>query len=429
MNARKLALSALLLLVLALGLVSTPRAYAQNPTPVPTTAGATAFDLKAVLDKYFTALPDGFGGIAPDKLKEQMDVAKPFLVDIREAKEVADNGFIEGSINIPSRTLIKNLDKLPAKDQAIVVICGSGHRSALGMEALQLLGYTNVKSMSGGFTAWKNAKLPVATGTPTAPVAGKAPEADKNLVAALDKYFSALPDGYYGIAPDKLKEQMSVAKPFILDVRETKEVTDNGYVEGSVNIPVRTLIKNLDKLPAKDQPIVVMCASGHRSAISMEALQLLGYTNVKSLSGGFTAWKNANLPILTAAPAAAADLQTVLDKYVSGLPDGFNGIAPDKLKEQMGVTKLFILDVRETKEVADNGYVEGSVNIPIRTLTKNLSKLPAKDQPIVVMCASGHRSAIALTVLQLLGYTNVKSLSGGFTAWKNANLPIVTTPK
>lgn len=127
----------------------------------------------------------------------------------------------------------------------------------------------------------------------------------------------------------------------------------------------------------------------------------------------------------TVAPTAALDIKAVVTKYISSLPDGFSGIAPAALKDQMAATKIFLLDVREAKELTDNGFIEGTVNIPIRTLTQNLDKLPAKDQPIVVYCAIGHRGAIAMTVLQLLGYTNVKSLSGGFNAWKAANLPVV----
>ncbi len=194
---------------------------------------------------------------------------------------------------------IKNLDKLPAKDQPIVVTCGSGHRSALGMMALQMLGYASVKSLAGGFGAWKNANLPIATGKPADPTAGKAPEVDKDLLAALDKYFSALPDGFGTIAPAALNDQLAAAKPFQIEVREAKEVADNGYIAGSVNVSIRALIKNLDKLPQDKAAVVIAeCGSGHRSAMAMMALNLLGYTNVKSLAGGFGAWKAANLPIV-----------------------------------------------------------------------------------------------------------------------------------
>ncbi|MCW5853135.1 MAG: rhodanese-like domain-containing protein [Anaerolineae bacterium] len=285
-----------------------PAAQPQAPAPqqVPAApqqqapAAQPAFDMNAAVDKYISTLPDGFNGIAPAKLQEQMAAAKPFILDVREAKELQDGGFIEGAVNIPIRQVLKNLDKLPAKDQPIVVYCGIGHRGGIVLEALNLLGYTNVKSLSNGFTAWKEANLPVVTGEPMAAKAGTAPQVDAAMLAALDKYLSALPDGFNGVAPAKLQEQMAAAKPFILDVREAKELQDNGFIAGAVNIPMRSLTKSLDKLPQdKTAPIVVYCAIGHRGALALTALNLMGYTNVKSLSGGFNAWKKANLPVVT----------------------------------------------------------------------------------------------------------------------------------
>ena len=163
----------LVLMALVVALSACAPAAAPTPTAVPPTATlapkpaatatpvAVALDMKTALDKYFSALPDGFGTIAPAALNDQLAVAKPFLLDLREPKEITDNGTIAGSVNVPTRTLIKSLDKLPAKDQPIVSYCGIGHRGAMGMMALGLLGYTNVKSIAGGFGAWKTAKLPV----------------------------------------------------------------------------------------------------------------------------------------------------------------------------------------------------------------------------------------------------------------------------
>ena len=130
------------------------------PTAVPT---AVPFDIKPIVTKYIAALPDGFSGIAPAALKDLLAASKPFLLDVREASELTANGFIEGAVNLPIRTLAQNLDKLPAKDQPIIVYCAIGHRGAIAMVTLQLMGYTNVKSLSGGFNAWKAANLPVAT--------------------------------------------------------------------------------------------------------------------------------------------------------------------------------------------------------------------------------------------------------------------------
>ena len=61
----------------------------------------------------------------------------------------------------------------------------------------------------------------------------------------------------------------------------------------------------------------------------------------------------------------------------------------------------------------------------MRDLAKSLGKLPAdKTAPIMTYCAVGQRGAIAMTALRLLGYTNVKSLNGGFNSWIKAKLPV-----
>lgn len=45
-------------------------------------------------------------------------------------------------------------------------------------------------------------------------------------------------------------------------------------------------------------------------------------------------------------------------------------------------------------------------------------------EAVVAVCGSGHRSTIAMAVLQMLGY-EVKSLAGGINAWKAAEMPVV----
>src|SRR6266404_1716137 len=55
--------------------------------------------------------------------------------------------------------------------------------------------------------------------------------------------------------------------------------------------------------------------------------------------------------------------------------------------------------------------------------------LTDKNQQIVVYCAGGVRSALAAKTLQDLGYTNVFSMRGGFTEWKNNGMPFVTPEK
>ena len=86
---------------------------------------------------------------------------------------------------------------------------------------------------------------------------------------------------------------------------------------------------------------------------------------------------------------------------------------------------LFI-DVREQDEV-EQGTIPGSLHIPRGHLESWISgRVADRDQPIVVYCAAGNRSAFAAKTLEELGYTNVTSMSGGFDQWKNEGRPWIT---
>src|SRR5262245_27875309 len=67
--------------------------------------------------------------------------------------------------------------------------------------------------------------------------------------------------------------------------------------------------------------------------------------------------------------------------------------------------------------------IPGTVWIPRGFLESRIEKtVTDRAAPIIVYCASGNRSLFAQRTLAELGYTNVKSLAGGFTAWKHAGL-------
>jgi rhodanese-related sulfurtransferase len=113
-------------------------------------------------------------------------------------------------------------------------------------------------------------------------------------------------------------------------------------------------------------------------------------------------------------------------EYLSGLPQGFNGIRGDALKAKLDSgEQVFLLDVREPNEFA-GGRIEGSLNVPVREVPKSLAKLPQdKNAQIVVVCASAVRSGYVAEALSFKGYTNVKHLAAGFVAgWEKAGYPV-----
>jgi molybdopterin/thiamine biosynthesis adenylyltransferase/rhodanese-related sulfurtransferase len=98
----------------------------------------------------------------------------------------------------------------------------------------------------------------------------------------------------------------------------------------------------------------------------------------------------------------------------------------DKLNPDNGFT---LLDVREGDEW-EQGHLNKAIFLPRGFLEVKADKmLTDKNQPIVVYCAGGTRSAFAAKTLQDLGYSSVYSMRGGFNEWKNNGLPFVTPEK
>jgi sulfur-carrier protein adenylyltransferase/sulfurtransferase len=81
----------------------------------------------------------------------------PVLVDVRESGEW-DAGHLPGAKHVPRGYLESRIEGVVGdRDRRIVLYCASGQRSALAAHTLQqLLGYSNVASMTGGITLWKD---------------------------------------------------------------------------------------------------------------------------------------------------------------------------------------------------------------------------------------------------------------------------------
>ncbi len=96
------------------------------------------------------------------------------------------------------------------------------------------------------------------------------------------------------MSPQELKRWLDDGgSPTIVDVRERDEFVQ-GHIPQATFIPRGYLELNIEQEQAnRDEPIVVYCAGGVRSALAARNLKEMGYENVISLNGGFTAWKNA----------------------------------------------------------------------------------------------------------------------------------------
>ena len=98
--------------------------------------------------------------ISPQDAAVKLKSGEAVMIDVRD-KDEWDEGHIPDATHLSRGTVELDIEeKLPSPNAMIICHCGGGGRSALAAESLQRMGYKNVRSMAGGFKAWKAAGLP-----------------------------------------------------------------------------------------------------------------------------------------------------------------------------------------------------------------------------------------------------------------------------
>ncbi|MFN2371632.1 MAG: rhodanese-like domain-containing protein [Candidatus Krumholzibacteriia bacterium] len=236
---------------------------------------------------------------------------------------------------------------------------------------------------------------------------------------------------------------------YVLSVRSPQHYAI-GHIPGAANSYWKDacLPSSIAALPT-DQPIAVVCYTAHTGAVATTALQALGY-DAYNLKYGMMAWTTEPTVRVQAAFSEAVDahdfaLETTVNTpgtydlpeldvtessneqdiilaaanfYLQGT-DGPVITAQalfDNINDGDDTNDYYVISVRSAEHYA-LGHIPGAINIPWRTITSvdNLRKIPA-DQPIAVVCYTGHTAGVATTALRMLGYEayNVKH---GMMAW------------
>ncbi|MDA8797769.1 rhodanese-like domain-containing protein [Alphaproteobacteria bacterium] len=106
--------------------------------------------------------------ISPADAHSQQQAGDAILIDIRDIRELQRDGRIEGAFHAPRGMLEFWADpdspyhkEIFATKGELVLFCASSWRSALAAKTLQDMGFSNIRDMDGGFTAWKTASLPI----------------------------------------------------------------------------------------------------------------------------------------------------------------------------------------------------------------------------------------------------------------------------
>ena len=106
-------------------------------------------------------------------------------------------------------------------------------------------------------------------------------------------------------------------------------------------------------------------------------------------------------------------------------------MSPDQVARELRSGSATLIDIREEDERAARGRLPDAYHAP-RGMLEFYADISSPyhrpefdpDRRIILMCASGGRSALAAETLQRMGYRQVAHLDGGLDAWIAQGLPV-----
>ena len=118
------------------------------------------------------------------------------------------------------------------------------------------------------------------------------------------------------------------------------------------------------------------------------------------------------------------------EKLVDAVRPGIRECTVQDVVRRQAMGDSFVLvDVREESEF-NGARIPGSRHLGKGVIERDIEEqIPDPATPLVLYCGGGYRSALAAHNLQLMGYTNVISMDGGFRGWKESGLEIDSTPQ
>lgn len=190
-----------------------------------------------------------------------------------------------------------------------------------------------------------------------------------------------------------------IADSLVLDTRYVSSFTTS-HIPNSISIWAEGVPTYAGWFLPYDISLFLV-GNSHKIDSTLIDLFRLGYSVKGYFSEDFISWHKAGLPT-----------------------NSISTITVQELKAQLDSSKpLWILDIRSSRELTDEGKVPGSHHIPITELTSQTDLIPT-DRNIFIICGSGHRSTTAASLLLQQGPYKPVVILGGFSSWKSLNYPI-----
>jgi len=211
---------------------------------------------------------------------------------------------------------------------------------------------------------------------------------------------TVLERGTRALSPKAFEAAANETGAVVLDVRHQDDFA-KGHIPSSIFIGLKggfapwvgALIADVQK------PILLITEEGMEEE-AVTRLSRVGFDNTLGyLEGGFEAWKNAAMDYDTVTQVDATQLKNLLSKE-----------------------EVPVFDVRKPGEYLSE-HVLPAHNTPLDFINDYLSEFPEKES-FYVHCAGGYRSMIAISILKSRGIHNLIDVIGGYTAIKEAEIPV-----
>ncbi len=201
------------------------------------------------------------------------------------------------------------------------------------------------------------------------------------------------------LAPQVVRHNLDHGVPLI-DGRPRKAFAKE-HVPGAFNIELdATFGTYVAWLLPFNKPLMLAVDDGDGREEAVAQLIRVGFEQSRGyLDGGVDAWKAAGFPTNSIEAIDVAELHRRWQRH----------------------EPLAVLDVRDAAEWG-SGHIPGAQHIHIGDLMRHLHEIP-REAPVATICRSGHRAAIAASIVAALGHQTIAVQHGGVANWIEKGFP------
>lgn len=201
------------------------------------------------------------------------------------------------------------------------------------------------------------------------------------------------------LSPSMVQAHIRGGMPLV-DSRN-REAFAHEHIPGSINVELDSSFGTyVGWILPFNTPLMLLIEDEQGCREAVVQLIRIGYERIDGyVDGGIESWKAAALPT---SQLPSIDIETLYKRWSQREP-------------------LTIVDVRRPDEWND-GHIPDALHLPLGDIPLHLDLLPT-DQPLAVMCRSGHRAEIAASMIAATG-REVLAVRGGMPDWINSGFPI-----